>query len=1146
MSFRLSLLLMVLVGLASLATVVLGSDYIGAQHRLQLARVEQGLVPKLELRQGAKVELVRLSRAFQDAVEAQDGNLLAVAEQHRVSLVQLIDGAEDSLGSDIAARLRRELGEVFEQGTRAVRSAQKNGGEDALQDMLTSFRTLERSFDALAVMDREELKKAFSDARSASLRSSEFRRGVGLLGAVLLLGFGYVISSQLLRRVSVLRAGFARFSSGNFDELIPETGADEVSGAAMHANQMAKSLQSLERERAIQDWVLEQQLELGKLLSGNLSPTVFSERALGFLSGAIGALAGTIYLVEDQDVLRLTGSWATTGDKRFQGAVPPLAQRSRDGLLGQATAFHELAVVEELPVNYFNLRSSLGSTSAPCLIFVPLWNGARQTGIIELAFLKKPEERILVVLRALQDQLAVSFEAARAREVAEHLHLETEKQAQVLSQQEEELRLNNQELLAQQDELRRANAELEEQREELGSRNREIERARERVQEKVEELGKVSRYKSQFLANMSHELRTPLNSMLLLSRLLADNEKQNLTPKQVEHCKTIHAAGRDLLDLINQVLDLSKVEAGKVELVRERVVIGDVCRNLEGVFRPLAEEQGLTLQVSIAVDTEELWTDQRRIERILTNLLGNAIKFTERGSVTLSVQPAQFWDELVPPHLSSSELVAFAVTDTGIGIPQDAQERVFAPFEQIDSTTARRYQGTGLGLTIARESAELLGGDIVLRSEPEQGSTFVLFVPWGAEMSAGEAAVLVDGSRSSIKPSDVPHLLVIEDDPVLAEQFLEIVESMSVRATVATTGEEGLRLAASLLPSGIVLDIKLPDIDGWTVMERLKSSPRTAGIPVHFLSALDAPEGALERGAVGYLTKPASRQDLREVVRLLAPRSPNSRLVLVIEDSQLEGTSVVALLEAEHYRAIHVASAEEALDLLRKQHFDCVLLDLGLPEMDGLGFLETLRGLPDFQGTRVIVHTGRQLSKQEVRQLGAYAQAIILKDGDSASRLIEEIRLFTHHVSSSTIPPPAEQALEPTVSISGARILIVEDDMRTAYSLSALLQSKGCSVIVADNGREGVETLQKQPNVDCVLMDIMMPEVDGYEAMQTLRRDPRFETLPIISLTAKAMPGERERCLAAGASDYLSKPVDAERLIAKIAVLLQGVRGGEH
>jgi CheY-like chemotaxis protein len=786
-----------------------------------------------------------------------------------------------------------------------------------------------------------------------------------------------------------------------------------------------------------------------------------------------------------------------------------------------------------LPNGYLKVKSGLGETAPVQLLLLPLVHFGRKAGVLELALLKPATSAARELLLAARSQLVITFQAARASEARKVLLAETQGQAERLTAQEEELRLNNHELLAQQEELRQANGELERQRVALAGQNAELEGARVVLSQKAEELNRVSSYKSQFLANMSHELRTPLNSMLLLSHLLAENEAGNILPKQVEHLRTIHSAGQDLLSLINEVLDLSKIEAGKQDVALESVEVGHFTAFAKRLFEATATHRGLTLATHIDVGAPAvLVTDRQRVERILLNLLSNALKFTERGQVTLRIgRPS-----LARANVVGEAAVAFTVTDTGIGIPESARERVFAPFEQVQGQANRGHAGTGLGLPIARESARLLGGDLLLESSSGDGSTFTFIVPERAHLATLPTPleprhVEDDSARLA---ADEPYILIIEDDSVLAEQLVEIAHARRLKVVVVGSGEEGLRLAGRSRPLGIILDVKLPDVDGWSVMERLKQAELTRSIPVHFVSGVDAPQRGLALGAVGYLVKPTSHADLAGMVRTLVPSKQTEAALLIVEDNVQQGASVLAILEQNGFPATHVPSAKAALDALRTGQFGCVILDLGLPDMDGLSLLETLRTEPNLGTPRVIIHTGRALSKQETRQLEAYAEAVVLKDGHSADRLLEEVSLFVRHVTSRA---SFEQKVEPArqdLSLRGIKLLIAEDDMRTVYSLSALLRSRGADIVTAETGTEALEALATHADISGVLMDIMMPEMDGYEAMRRLRQEPRFAVLPVIALTAKAMRGERERCLEAGASDYLPKPVDSEHLLAAL------------
>src|SRR5690606_6820561 len=689
--------------------------------------------------------------------------------------------------------------------------------------------------------------------------------------------------------------------------------------------------------------------------------------------------------------------------------------------------------------------------------------------------------------------------------------------------------------------------ELEAQRRTLSQRNAELEEARLRLHEKAEELSKVSAYKSHFLANMSHELRTPLNSMLLLSHLLSQNETENLSPKQVEYAQTIHAAGKDLLALINQVLDLSKIEAGRQEVERTRVALSHFSAFAQRVFGPLAEEKGLAFFVEVGEGAPTaLTTDKQRLEGILTNLVGNAIKFTDQGAVRLTIGRPAPGTKLPRADLTPETTVVFAVADTGPGIDPADHELVFVPFEQLGSRTQNRPSGTGLGLPIARESARRLGGELTLVRTTGRGTTVTCLLP--ANGGASESEAPPRSAPSSVKtPSSAdraelaaraPHLLVVEDDAVLAEQLAEMIRARGLEALVATTGEEGVRLAFEHRPIGIILDVTLPDIDGWAVMERLRNDPRTRTIPVHFVSGVDTPERGLSLGAVGYLTKPVTRAALLDMVRTLTASREKQR-VLVVEDDAADGDALVSLLGREAFDVTLATSAKAALTLLEQQPFDCMILDLGLPDMHGLGLLEAMREKLGERAPRVVVHTGRALTKSEVKELEAYAEAVILKDGSSQERLLEEVRCFVRHVREELPVSSRAPALGTDVTLRGMKLLIADDDMRTVYALSAMLRAKGAEVLVADTGREALDVLDRNPDVHGVLMDVMMPELDGYGAMRALRADPRFTRLPVIALTAKAMKGERERCLEAGASDYLTKPVDGERLLALLDAWLR-------
>jgi CheY-like chemotaxis protein/signal transduction histidine kinase len=1150
--------LLLIVGSTALAlvAVILVSAMSGVRQGRDLVDVEQRMVPRLLLAPKLEAEFERLGRQMQDAVSAQDGAALDDTLSGKGHLFQLITAARDALEPQDAAAVRWEIQAYYDKAMNVSRRlVAGETGETIVADM-TRMQEMQRN--AVVVIrkatgfNRDELDATFATIHAANDAANQFRLGIGLTGLVLGLALSLWVSRGMLRGFGQLSDGFARFATGDFEHEISVATDDELGRVAKEANQMAASLRRLNEHRDRSDWVREGQAGLSDQLRGELEPTAVATRALWFLARWIDARVGAVYVKQEDDSLQLCAHYALSGEaagtSNMGGAEPRRTFAKGEGLVGQAAQRDDIMVIDDPPDGYLKIRSGLGESSPRALVFIPLSRAGATTGVIELALFKPCTDEVRELLASVRLMLVTAFEAARSQAALRELLTQTQEQAARLAAQEEELRLSNQELQVQQEELRKANEELESRRRALSEKNAELDEARRRVQQKADELERVSSYKSQFLANMSHELRTPLNSMLLLSHLLAENEAGNLTAKQVEHSRTIHGAGQDLLGLINQVLDLSKIEAGKQDFEVEQVPLAHFAERARRVFAPLAQEKQLRFVVEVLPGSPPtIATDRLRVERILTNLLGNAIKFTDRGEVALRMGRPLPGTQFRRDDMVAEETVALSVSDTGIGIPPDAQARVFAPFEQVEARSDRRYAGTGLGLAIARESATLLGGELQLVSAPGEGSTFTCYLPERlavpVEKSANKATrrshlvPRVDDDRAALGPEEM-HLLVIEDDPVLAEQLVEIIRARKLKVVVTGSGREGVELAQKRRPLGIILDVKLPDIEGWEVMERLRRGPLTRSIPVHFVSGVDAPERGLAMGAVGYLTKPASRAELSTAIRSLSPAAlPGSGRILLVEDSLTEGETIVEVLRNEGLEVHLVCSAGAALEALKGKPYGCIVLDLGLPDMDGLGLLETISERADAVMPRVIVHTGRALTRKETRQLEVYAEAVILKDGSSEERLLDELRLFVRHVTDSL---PADRqprstdaaALEP--SLEGTTILLAEDDMRTVYAISALLRGKGADVIVADNGKEALEMLDHHPRIGGVLMDIMMPEMDGYEAMRRLRQDARFSALPVIALTAKAMKGERERCLEAGASDYLTKPVESRRLLATL------------
>jgi CheY-like chemotaxis protein len=1157
-SVRDRLLLIVGSAVLVLLTALLGSAWLGAQQTRDLRDVEQRLIPKLGLGPKLETGFDHLHQAMQDAVAAQDGPALSATVTQRDHLFELIASARGVLDPSDAALLRWSINDYYQAAEDVSRRLIAGDTGEEVVERIARMQTQQAKVEGLIKrttgLSRGELAASFALVERGRLHADRFRLAIGLSGLALVLTLSLSVTRGVFRGLRALSGGLSRFATGNFEERLPSGGLLELANLAREANQMAANLQRLAAERDRADWLKESQALLSNEMREGTEPGALAGAIVRCLARRTGAVAAALHLLEDGG-LRLRGRFGIEQAVEFTPLDPLQGASHGDGLLIEAMREKSLLVIEEVPENYLKVRSGLGESAPRSLLFLPLSRADETVGVLELALFKVDTENVRALLGSVQEMLVIGLQAARSRAALREALERSQLQAERLTAQEEELRANNQELQSQHEELRVANAELEIQRATLSQQNAELSEARHRLQAKAEELGKVSTYKSQFLANMSHELRTPLNSMLLLSQLLSQNDAGNLSEKQVEYSKTIHSAGEDLLSLINQVLDLAKIEAGRQDVRLERVELRRFTEHAERVFAPLAAEKSLELEVSVDDDCPtSIVTDPQRVERILTNLIGNALKFTDRGRVTLRIGWPSPSARFTRAELNGRTCLAFTVADTGIGIAPDAQERVFAPFEQLESHANRRYSGTGLGLAIARESVALLGGELQLASEPGAGSSFTCYLPVTSSTNSEsllpkrKPQSIVADDRAHLEPG-APHLLVVEDDPVLAEQLLEIIRARQLKAVVTNTGEEGVQLANRFRPQGIVLDVKLPDVDGWSVMERLRNDPRTREIPVHFVSGVDSPDRGLALGAIGYLMKPASHDELASAVRALAPGSVGAnRRVLVVEDNAPQADSLCERLRQEQFDPLSVDSARAALDALEKASFGCMILDLGLPDMDGLAVLETLRARGQVNAPRVIVHTGRALDRRETKQLEAYAEAVVLKEGDSAARLMEEIRLFVSHVKDSLSPrarsqiPPAPAVGD--FSLQGVTLLLAEDDMRTVYALSALLTSKGATVLVADTGREALEQLAKHSRVDIVLMDIMMPEMDGYEATRQLRSDPRFRNLPVLALTAKAMKGERERCIEAGASDYLTKPIDSDALLRTLQAWLS--KGAAH
>jgi len=924
------------------------------------------------------------------------------------------------------------------------------------------------------------------------------------------------------------------------------------------------------RKRQLESWLRAGQMGLSERMQGDQTLDKLGGNLLGFLATYLEAQVGAVYMAEGGQFRRFAG-YAIPASTEMETV------RAGDGLVGQAAKDKRAIRVQDLPAGYLPIASGVGRGTPSELLIAPASVDGIVHAVVELGFFGADDPARSELLSRASESIAVAVRASKDRQRLEELLQETQQQAEELQTGQEELRVSNEELEEQGRVLRESQAQLESQQAELEQINSQLEEQTQLLENqkdalakshgiltaKSTELQRANQYKNEFLANMSHELRTPLNSTLILAKLLADNKDGNLTDQQVKFAQTITTAGNDLLSLINDVLDLSRIEAGKVDLAPEAVSLARTTESLVKIFQPTAEQRRLRFSTTLEPGVPELIeTDPQRLGQILRNLLSNAFKFTERGEVSLRVFSAE------------SGSVSFAVRDTGVGIARHQQEVIFEAFRQADGSIHRKFGGTGLGLSISRDLAILLGGRITVQSEPAAGSVFTLTLPiaytpagsadpgppqsastsdWKAaeqsalsEVSASDdlGPTTIDDDRESLTPGG-RLVLVVEDDLPFAMILRDLVHEMGFQCIVSHRASDGLTAATRFQPSAILLDLKLPDHSGLGVLDQLKRNPRTRHVPVHVVSVSDYKQEALELGAIGYALKPAKREQLIEALRRLEAKfSQNLRRVLVVEDDARQRESIRQLLANDDVQITGVASAGEALAELGAATFDCMVVDFNLPDYSGYDLLEKMALQEDGAFPPVIVYTGRELTRDEEQRLRRFSKSIIIKDARSPERLLDEVTLFLHQVESQ-LSPERQQMLKTArnreSALEGRRVLVVEDDVRNIFALSSVLEPKGIAVSIARNGREAVDALARasqnaSTSVDLVLMDIMMPEMDGLTAMREIRKRSEWKNLPIIALTAKAMRDDHEKCLAAGANDYIAKPLDVEKLLSLVRV----------
>ncbi|GAB3734466.1 response regulator [Spirosoma lituiforme] len=984
-------------------------------------------------------------------------------------------------------------------------------------------------------------------------------------------------------RIALMEDVTQEIAGGDYSARSLDTSDDDLGRIAKALNQMANALQQTFRDLTDRNWLQAGTVKLSEAIRGEKDVSRLATRLIDTIAEYTSAPLGTLYLLDREGTFTLAGSYAAH--------QVPVSIQAGDGLIGQAIDRKKTILVQDIPAEYSQITSSLGQVRPTALVIVPLIYGDMCLGVLELGLLKKPTTLELDFLEQNREIMAIGLNSAldylrlqnfleetqaQAEELQaqhaemENLNAELEMQAQKLQASEEELRV-------QQEELQQTNAELEERGMLLEEKNDEI-------QKKADELELTTRYKSEFLANMSHELRTPLNSILLLSRLLAENHENSLSRDQVEYARVIQSSGNGLLGLIDEILDLSKIEAGQMTLDYQNVAVAEITDELQSLFGIMAREKGLAFTIDVEAGVPAvIHTDQMRLGQVLKNLLANALKFTAAGSVSLTVKRQQGQPD---------DKLCFLVKDTGIGIAPEKQPLVFEAFQQADGSTKRKYGGTGLGLSISRELAKLLGGEITLTSQINEGSAFTVLIPISGthlalasgvphnqqpvpnvgsshtiamtptfkphptNSATAQAPAELPGEKyiSTTIPDAIPDdrdsitendktILIVEDDTNFAKSLLDYTRKKGYKGIVAVQGDEGLRLAAAYNPLGILLDIQLPVMSGWQVMDALKANPQTRPIPVHIMSSHKMKNESLLKGAIDFVDKPVAFEQLHEVFKKIEyVLNREAKKVLIIEDNAKHAKALAYFLETFNITSELKNNISEGVDALKNKEVDCVILDMGIPNANAYEALEEAKKNPGLESVPIIIFTGKSLSMSEELKIKKYADSIIVKTAHSYQRMIDEVSLFLHLVEENkqtTDKTSVSKKLGALGQVLNQKtVLVADDDVRNIFSLSKALEQYNMKVVAALDGKEALQKLDENPAIDIVLLDMMMPQMDGYETAQKIREHYQWKNLPVIAVTAKAMTGDREKCIQAGASDYITKPVDIDQLVSLLRVWL--------
>lgn len=959
-------------------------------------------------------------------------------------------------------------------------------------------------------------------------------------------------------RIKIISTVAGQIAKGNYDIRVEYTESDALGGITESLNNMASSLQESFITLSNEEWLQAGVAELSNVMIGEKTLEQLTKDIVHYLATYTNSNAGVMYLLEGSD-LHTIASYSYISNKDREHF------KLGEGLTGQAALSGQVLELKSITPEDIKISYALGEAKPAHVVAVPLMD-EKTNGVVELATLNEFSALEIEFLSSVANNIGIAIKAAQNRKRLQELLEETQSQSEELQMQHSELESMNAELETQTEKLQASEEELRVQQEELQQTNEELaersvllEEKNMEIQKKSEDLELTTRYKSEFLANMSHELRTPLNSILLLSRLLSENNDSNMNEEQVEFAKVIQSSGNGLLGLIDEILDLSKIEAGKMELELMDITINEVTGSLNDLFHEVAKEKGIGFNIISNEAPMVIKTDKMRLEQILKNLISNAIKFTSEGSVTLEIKK----------NPKDAKQISFIVKDTGIGIPREKQPLVFEAFQQADGSTKRKYGGTGLGLSISRELAKLLKGEITLASTVNEGSEFTLSIPMiGSSIGqltdkhysypqqeeitekTTEATSAENKYLSAHIPEDVPDdreiiqegdrvILIVEDDVNFAKSLLEFARQRQYKGIITVRGDHALNLAIVYKPVGILLDIQLPIKSGWQVMEELKNNSQTKHIPVHIMSSHKLKQESLLKGAVNFLDKPIAFEQMPEIFKRIEHIiNRESKKVLIIEDNSKHAKALAYFLETYNINSEIKSEVSDGLDALQKSDVDCVILDMGVPDKQAYEILENVRKNPDLENLPVIVFTGKSLSMKEELKIKKYADSIVVKTAHSYQRMLDEVSLFMHLMeeNKATSAPKKRNLLNNI--LSDKTVLVVDDDVRNIYSLTKALEALKMNIITAIDGTEAITALEKHPEIDVVLLDMMMPNMDGYETATVIRQNPKLKNLPVIAVTAKAMTGDREKCINAGASDYITKPVDVDQLLSLLRVWL--------